>query len=111
VSDRVPTTALFEVRCHRCNVSFPIGTKVCLHCGGRTGEPAAPVLLSEIRALSRPDGDGAPLLSQDGELAEAPAGDEAEPGRRSLFGTAMSLFWVLLLVGGYFFRSCVSEPQ
>ena len=103
--------ALFEVRCHSCNVSFPPGTKVCLHCGGRTGEPAVPVLLSEIRALSQADGDDAQLPSQAGELAEAPAGEEAEPGRRSLFGTAMSLFWVLLLVAGYLFRSCVSEPQ
>jgi hypothetical protein len=67
--------------------------------------------LSEIRALSRADDDGAGLPSQDGELAEAPAGDEAEPGRRSLFGTVMSLFWVLLLLAGYLFRSCVSEPQ
>ena len=103
--------ALFEVRCHRCNVSFPPGTKVCLHCGGRTGEPAAPVLLSALGALTRADDADAGLPSQDGELAEAPAGDEAEPGRRSLFGTAMSLFWVLLLVAGYLFRSCASEPQ
>ena len=104
--------ALFEVRCHRCNVSFPPGTKVCLHCGGRTGESAAPVLLSQLLVSSGAEEAGAQPPSQDGELAGAPpVGDEAEPGRRSLFGTAMSVFWVLLLIGGYLFRSCASEPQ
>ncbi len=27
----------YEVRCPRCEVSFPVEIKVCLHCGGRTG--------------------------------------------------------------------------
>ena len=27
----------FEVRCLNCDVSFPVGTKRCLHCGGRVG--------------------------------------------------------------------------
>lgn len=28
----------YEVRCPRCDVSFPVETKTCLHCGGRTSE-------------------------------------------------------------------------
>lgn len=31
--------AAYEVRCPRCDVSFPVGTKVCVHCGGRTTRP------------------------------------------------------------------------
>jgi len=29
----------YEVRCPRCDVSFPVGTRTCLHCGGATGKP------------------------------------------------------------------------
>ncbi|MGB0619093.1 MAG: hypothetical protein ACPGVZ_06420 [Myxococcota bacterium] len=28
----------YEVRCPRCDVSFPVETKTCIHCGGPTGE-------------------------------------------------------------------------
>ena len=30
---------LYEVRCLHCNVSFPPGTRRCLHCGERIGRP------------------------------------------------------------------------
>ena len=29
----------YEVRCLRCDVSFPVGTRTCLHCGGPTEKP------------------------------------------------------------------------
>jgi hypothetical protein len=32
-------TEPYEVRCHRCQCSFAPGTKQCLHCGGRLGQP------------------------------------------------------------------------
>ena len=30
----------YEVRCPRCDVSFPVETTTCIHCGGPTGEAA-----------------------------------------------------------------------
>lgn len=27
----------YEVYCHACRVTFPVGTRRCLHCGGRLG--------------------------------------------------------------------------
>ena len=30
-------TTPYEVLCHHCNVTFPVGTKRCVHCGGRLG--------------------------------------------------------------------------
>jgi hypothetical protein len=30
----------YEVRCPRCDVSFPVETRKCIHCGGPTGRPA-----------------------------------------------------------------------
>jgi hypothetical protein len=43
---------LYEVRCTHCEVSFPPGTKQCLHCGGRIGRrlrqaPPPPVMRSQ----------------------------------------------------------------
>jgi hypothetical protein len=38
---------IYEVRCFRCNVSFPPDAKTCLHCGARLG------LSSEVGALPR----------------------------------------------------------
>ena len=35
------STSAYEVRCGRCNVSFPVEKKVCVHCGGRTSKPAS----------------------------------------------------------------------
>jgi hypothetical protein len=30
----------YEVRCPRCDVSFPPQTRTCIHCGGPTGQPS-----------------------------------------------------------------------
>ena len=29
----------FEVRCENCAVTFPVGTRECIHCGQRIGRP------------------------------------------------------------------------
>ncbi len=50
----------YEVRCHRCNTSFALGTRRCVHCGGRLGRqarmeiPARPDALGEEEQLSGP---------------------------------------------------------
>lgn len=97
--------ALYEVRCHRCNVSFPPETKVCLHCGGRTGEPREPLALTELPGLgSAAEEESLPFDPQaPGEVA---AGDGTEAVRRSVFGTVVNLLWVALLIGGYLFHTC-----
>lgn len=41
LSDR----SAFECQCPRCNVTFPIETRKCLHCGGPTG-PSGPASAS-----------------------------------------------------------------
>ena len=53
--------SVYEVRCLRCDVSFPVETKTCLHCGGPTSQAG-------------------PLL--------APMGiEEVEPAKDEIFGT------------------------
>jgi hypothetical protein len=74
------------VYCHRCNVTFPVGTKRCIHCGGRVGGERF-----------RPDLELPPG-----------AGDlDLEPGvgRRSGL-SPFTLVWVALLLVGYLYRAC-----
>ena len=62
------STTQYEVRCLRCNVSFPPGTRRCLHCGGRTGRPP-PVTMD----MPSPVPDGEPE-------EEMPGGSAARAG-------------------------------
>ena len=83
-------TSPYEVRCPRCSVSFPVGTRSCLHCGGRVGrgaplreEPIGPVL----------DETG---VEEDGELAV--------PSAARRIGS-ISL-WVIVALGAALSRLC-----
>ncbi len=80
-----------EVRCYRCDVSFPIGTKVCLHCGGRTGAP--PVLSLPVE-LQEQDGIDPEDLIQEGV------------SKRSPLRLAVGGIWLLLALVGSLFRAC-----
>jgi hypothetical protein len=76
----------FEVYCHRCKVTFAVGTKRCIHCGGRIGsERFRP-------GLELPPGAG------DLDLEES-------VGRRSGL-SPFTLVWVALLLVGYLYRAC-----
>lgn len=80
-------TTPYEVYCHRCRVSHPVGTRICLHCGGRVGRNRAPVAF-----VASPGG------------AEA-AAEEDVPRRSGLF-SPMSFLWIVLIVGGAMYRAC-----
>jgi hypothetical protein len=81
-----------EVRCHQCNVSAPLGTRRCIHCGGR---------LSGKQGLQRAILTG---------LLEAENGEEDEAGEESAtsIGSAAPkvALWILLLIGGFLYRFC-----
>ena len=82
---------------------------MCLHCGGRTGEPRFPVALAETPRFGPPSDEDGPRLDPevpDEVPDEMPADDEAVSVRRSVLGTIMNVLWVALLVGGYLFHSC-----
>ncbi|MDE0886947.1 MAG: hypothetical protein OSB70_15585 [Myxococcota bacterium] len=100
----------YEVRCPSCNVSFPVGTRRCMHCGGRTGPSpwnagqAPPDLLESYDAR------------QGGETELATASPELEPleieesaprgGIRGRLNAGMSLIWIVLAVGFSIMRAC-----
>jgi len=94
----------YEVRCERCSVSFPVGTKHCLHCGERIGRPV-------FLGLARDAGEEAT-----GELTEyEPMGErteaedaEAPRGRRFRFG--ITLLWLIAAVLSGIVRACQEAP-
>lgn len=68
----------YEVRCPRCDVSFPVETRSCIHCGGPTAE-AGPFL-----AMDDPAELVVPLES--GGMSTRPSSIEPETGVDSPFG-------------------------
>lgn len=79
----------YEVFCNHCRVTFPAGTRRCVHCGERIGgERFRPAL------RFHPGGENDAL-------------EEEVTGRGSGF-SPLTLIWVVLLLGGYLYRSCAS---
>jgi len=79
----------YEVYCPRCSVTFPVGQKHCIHCGGR---------LSKERLEL---GEFAIPFDEVDEIHEEIA------TRRSAW-SPLALIWLLLFVGGTIYRSCTS---
>lgn len=106
----------YEVWCHRCNVTFPVGTRVCMHCGGRTR--AEPPPRSRFAASEPRLKLGDPRsYAETGEMQrfELPVAQdesvEEEPMRRSMLRAGMTLLWMILLAAGYAWRTCSPQSQ
>jgi hypothetical protein len=80
----------FEVYCPHCSVTFPVGKKHCIHCGG-------PLTKERLE----PGEFAIPF----GEAEEIP---EEITTRRSGW-SPLALIWLLLFVGGTIYRSCAGE--
>ena len=115
----------YEVRCPRCDVSFPVETRRCIHCGGPTSaagassasavDPAGmPPWIRTSDEGSGPTGpDDRPGASGAGQAPGAGSADRAdgpEEAPSSLVSTLLrtfgSLFWVIALVAFSILRSC-----
>ncbi len=82
----------YEVYCYQCNVSAPVGTRHCLHCGGR---------LSGARDAQRT------TLTDLLKANFAEADEEGEELATSIGSAAPKVaIWILLVVGGFFYRIC-----
>lgn len=87
--------ASFEVYCDRCRVTFPVGTRRCIHCGGPTGAARSPVRAQLARGPAP-------------EPTELDAEAETELGRRHRV-SPVTLAWIALLVAGYLYRACAGQ--
>ncbi len=108
----------YEVWCSACSVTFPTGTKRCLHCGART-QP------ERLRASPRrsPEPEAEPLAAiplvynqagtvtatTDLPVRGAAVEPEEEPVRRSLLRAGMTVMWMILLAAGYAWRACSQQ--
>jgi hypothetical protein len=107
----------YEVRCDHCDVSFPVETKRCIHCGGRTG------LRSIFQQEIAPDPGVvfAPTLNPDqlnrqppqeidpiDARSELPEETEDERPGGSMFRLAGNLSWILLFAALTLYRACTN---
>ena len=78
----------YEVYCNQCRVTFPVGTRRCVHCGARLARERFHV---------------------DMVLPPTPydvAIDDEMPRRSGV--SPLTLVWVALLLAGYLYRACVT---
>lgn len=94
-------TQPYEVRCHACNVSFPIGTKSCIHCGDRIG--------GSLFRIGHDPGDPDLADIREYEVVERTETEtaEAEPLERGgFFRFGVTALWVLIAIVSAAVRSC-----
>jgi hypothetical protein len=84
----------FQVNCPRCHVSFPVGTKRCIHCGERIVQHRG-IQTRILPPVPSPFEEG-PDLSE----------DEIAPRKR--FISPMTLVWIAAAVWLGIQRSCNS---
>lgn len=113
----------YEVRCLRCDVSFPLETRRCIHCGGPISASTSAIA---IDALGPPPPDpfarGGPLEAtrpppvpsvpmppgaSDDPVEDQPAGPTSVVG--TLLRSFGSLFWIVALVAFSMLRNCQGE--
>ena len=78
----------YEVRCARCDVSFPVEAKTCMHCGGPTGKPGRFASASEGVFSTGPNNDnnfGTGVLIGQSQPHADPARAPFEPSEGSPF--------------------------
>jgi len=104
----------YEVRCHRCDVSFPVETRRCIHCGGATSPSSAGIDVAAFAGTVEAATGSVPAPTSPapislGDRDEPDAPGEAPPQQgigAALLRSFGSLFWVIALIGFSFARSC-----
>jgi hypothetical protein len=87
----------YEVRCHGCQVSFPVGTRHCVHCGERLGR-------GRRRLVPTLDSDE-PWAPD--ELEEEASADATATRRR--FISPFTLMWLVAAIALSIQRACAGE--
>ncbi len=102
----------FEVRCHRCDVTFPVETRNCVHCGGRLDPRDQSGILESVVEVD-PDMAGRSPMPIDvmADPVQTEGEDDEEPTStgRSLIRSLGGFIWVIVLIGFTLARSCGGE--
>ena len=78
----------YEVYCNRCRVTFPLGARRCIHCGGRLAKERF-----QAQLALPPDLDDVQT-------------EEDLPRRSGL--SPFTLVWIAVLLAGYLYRACTT---
>ncbi len=108
----------YEVRCPACNVSYPVGQKRCVHCGGRTDKkyvdaPDAPPEFTQGLGDVEPEppvtfgGEGRELVFLPQEAPDA----DAEEMRGGWIRRLGGLVWIILFVVLTAVRMCTEGRE
>ncbi len=108
-----PRAKVYEVRCPRCDVSFPPETRRCVHCGGKTGQARSGVARA-VRPAALGDSTDLPSIAVgmdvDGQpIRTQPLIEDSEEETTSRGGwarSAMTLLWVAAAIGFSALRAC-----
>lgn len=98
----------YEVRCPSCDVSFPTGTRRCMHCGARTGPSRfqAPQIPPGLLGTSQ-DREEDLDLHFEGAGPSDPIADEAPRVRkRGRLNASVSLIWIVMALVFTLMRAC-----
>lgn len=91
----MPEASTYEVRCERCQTSFALGTKQCVHCGGAIGRRLLAFdALAAVGAGAKP-----------GAAEREPNAPDAQPALGRIFRVAM----IGLVVVTAFARTCMEQ--
>lgn len=83
----------YEVYCYKCNVTAPLGSRRCIHCGGSLSGGEQDPRRAALAALIGAD------------IGEADEGvEETAPSVASVIPKIA--IWILLLIGGFLYRFC-----
>lgn len=82
----------YAVYCFQCKVTAPVGTRQCIHCGGRLSGEQDPRRATLAALL------GAEIADAGEHAAETPASIGSVVPKLAI--------WILLLVGGFLYRFC-----
>jgi hypothetical protein len=83
----------YEVYCYQCNVTAPVGTRRCIHCGESISRGVQNPRRAALSALV-----GGELFDADEEGEEAPQSVASLLPKITL--------WILLLFGGFLYQLC-----
>ncbi len=103
-----------EVCCPSCKVTFPVETRKCVHCGGRTAPSHVPLPQTASAEIRREDAEvdwaaaGAEAGSHATRMAPYESEDENEEAERgtSPFRVLVTVMWMVLAVAFSLMRAC-----
>ncbi len=94
----------FEVYCFNCKVTFPIGTRRCVHCGARVASSEGTGLALHIARAARAAGGDSSQVEVPG--AEFPGEEVEETLPRQPKLSPIARVWIVLALFGALIRIC-----